>query len=223
MFLSKVQMHPGQVDPERLAAFLGKDGYGLHQLIWALFPKQPSAKRDFIYRQDDQQGWPCFYVVSARCPENMPGLFSVHTKEYNPQLRKGDRLGFSLRVNPVVTKKTENGRRMRHDVVMDAKRCLKASGADISMPEVIRDAGLAWLTSRSERCGLSFDSFLVRVEGYVQHQMIKFNGSKPIRFSSLDFDGILTVKDANTFTRMLFTGIGPAKAFGCGLMLVRRI
>ncbi len=44
-----------------------------------------------------------------------------------------------------------------------------------------------------------------------------------IRFSTLDFEGILTVENTNEFTRMLFAGIGPAKAFGCGLMLVRRI
>ncbi|MCP4115904.1 MAG: type I-E CRISPR-associated protein Cas6/Cse3/CasE [Desulfobacteraceae bacterium] len=223
MFLSKIQIRTGNIDPEKLVAFLGKDGYGLHQMIWALFPNQPDAKRDFIYRRDDKQGWPCFYVVSARRPENVQGLFSVDTKEYQPRLKEGDRLGFSLRVNPVVTKKNENGQRSRHDVVMDSKRGLKAVGSDIFMPEVIRNAGLTWLSSRSERCGFSFDSSLVTVEGYYQHQMTKSKGSKPIRFSTLDFEGIFTVENTNEFTRMLFTGIGPAKAFGCGLMLVRRI
>jgi CRISPR system Cascade subunit CasE len=39
----------------------------------------------------------------------------------------------------------------------------------------------------------------------------------------LDFEGRLKIVDADRFKQALFEGIGSAKAFGCGLMLVRRI
>jgi len=43
------------------------------------------------------------------------------------------------------------------------------------------------------------------------------------RFSSVDFLGDLEITDVEKFTKALFQGIGRAKAFGCGLMLVKRI
>lgn len=46
---------------------------------------------------------------------------------------------------------------------------------------------------------------------------------KAAGFSSLDLAGEVIVTDAGRFTRLLLEGIGPAKAFGCGLMLVRRL
>ena len=41
-------------------------------------------------------------------------------------------------------------------------------------------------------------------------------------FSTLDFDGILTVNDPAAFLLALSRGFGAAKAYGCGLMLIRR-
>ena len=114
---------------------------------------------------------------------------------------------------------------------MDAKQKIKKEegsrpgtpGIKIGMPELIRKTGLKWLASRSNACGFTFHPEQVTVEGYFQHRMAKLGKSKSISFNTLDFDGLLTVKDVPNFTRMLFTGMGPAKAFGCGLMLVRRI
>ena len=39
----------------------------------------------------------------------------------------------------------------------------------------------------------------------------------------MDFTGKLTVLDAAKFGAALTQGIGHAKAFGCGLLLVRRV
>jgi CRISPR system Cascade subunit CasE len=43
------------------------------------------------------------------------------------------------------------------------------------------------------------------------------------RFLSVELTGELTVKDPERFLAMIHKGIGPAKAFGCGLMLIRRL
>lgn len=37
------------------------------------------------------------------------------------------------------------------------------------------------------------------------------------------FDGLLRITDPDSFREALIRGIGPAKAFGCGLMLVKRV
>ena len=74
---------------------------------------------------------------------------------------------------------------------------------------------------RVEQRGAKLET--LRAEGYIQHQNHKKVQSKPIRYSTLDLAGTLTVIDPEMFLRTLYQGIGPAKAFGCGLMLVRRI
>ena len=44
-----------------------------------------------------------------------------------------------------------------------------------------------------------------------------------LRFSTVDFSAELTVIDPGKFDKALLDGIGHAKAFGCGLLLLRRI
>ena len=47
--------------------------------------------------------------------------------------------------------------------------------------------------------------------------------SRPDTFNLLDFEGVLTVVEPGLFIDALNIGIGSAKAFGCGLMMVKRI
>ena len=42
-------------------------------------------------------------------------------------------------------------------------------------------------------------------------------------FNSLDLSGEIIVVDIEKFKRLLVEGTGPAKAFGCGLMMIRRL
>ena len=54
-------------------------------------------------------------------PRN-PGLFDIETREFAPTIEKGDRLAFRLRANATVSTRAANGKRQRHDVVMNAIR-----------------------------------------------------------------------------------------------------
>ena len=52
--------------------------------------------------------------------------------------------------------------------------------------------------------------------------LVNVNGvRKPITFSEIDYEGVLTVADPAKLTAALFTGVGKARSYGCGLMLVR--
>ncbi|MBD9358284.1 type I-E CRISPR-associated protein Cas6/Cse3/CasE [Methylomonas sp. EbA] len=42
-------------------------------------------------------------------------------------------------------------------------------------------------------------------------------------FSSIDFTGQLQITDVEKFEQALFHGIGRSKAFGCGLLMIRRV
>lgn len=219
MYLTRLTLldHP---EPSAIVKRLG-DAYREHQMLWQLFDPAPDASRDFLYRRDTHRGRPRYFLLSRRPPVNPLGLWRIDPpKPFEPKLRPGQRLAFMLRVNPVITR---DGK--RHDVVMDHKR---RTGWKTLPPErrpplavLIREAGIDWLRGRASRCGFDFEEGTVRVEGYRQHHPRR--GGTPIRFSTLDFTGLLTVTDPEAFTKALHDGIGPAKAFGCGLLLVRKI
>ena len=144
-------------------------------------------------------------------------------------LEVGTRLRFDLRANPVVTH-AHDGKRGRHDVVMqEKKRLLKERGLarwqdwqDDDKPALyalVREACGAWLRSRASRLGFEVDEESLAVDGYQQHS----EKDGQLSFSTADFSGELTVIDPSAFAVALRNGIGPAKAFGCGLLLVRRL
>jgi CRISPR system Cascade subunit CasE len=44
-----------------------------------------------------------------------------------------------------------------------------------------------------------------------------------IQFTTLDFHGVLRIANPEQFLHTLFTGIGRAKGFGSGLLLIKPI
>ncbi|QBQ53750.1 type I-E CRISPR-associated protein Cas6/Cse3/CasE [Nitrosococcus wardiae] len=91
------------------------------------------------------------------------------------------------------------------------------------LPELIQSTGFNWLATRAKKLGFVVQESQVNVDGYRQYRLHKHRQSRPIRFSTLEFNGVLTVADPKRFQQTLYEGIGPAKGFGCGLLMVRRI
>lgn len=201
--------------------------YTLHQSIWQIFSDHPDRDRDFLYRIDKDGSKPVIYTVSAREPGKNKNLWFVESKVYEPKLHSGARLAFMLRVNPVVSKRNAQKKQCRHDVVMDMKMSLKEKGSSRnelpSIAAISHEAGWKWLSSRGEKNGFSVSKEQIRADGYRQEKFIKKKGGRRIQFSILDFLGKLTVTDPALFSNTLYKGIGPAKGFGCGLMLVKRV
>jgi len=226
-YFSRVSINPSAVDVKQFARLACADGYREHQQLWKLFDDDPDAKRDFLFRREQTNGWPRFFMVSGRKPEKMDSIWNIETKEYNPKIYSGEKLAFSIRVNPVVTRTDDDGKKHRHDVVMNMK---KQTGYQ-QLPEnkrppliqLAEQAGVEWLEKRAEKHGFTFDAGAVRIDAYTQNRAYKKRNKHPIRYSTLDFTGVLMVTDPGIFQTVLYQGIGPAKAFGCGLLLVRRI
>jgi CRISPR system Cascade subunit CasE len=84
-----------------------------------------------------------------------------------------------------------------------------------------------WLSDKGKKNGfiIATDERQKRLkfqaEGYRWHAMPRKGRSAG--FSSTDFEGEIKVTDPMQFVEALYNGIGSAKAFGCGLMLVKRI
>lgn len=224
MYLSKINMFDSLRGREELVR-LGRNGsYAAHQLLWKLFSE--ADEREFLFREDQGvDGLPEFYVLSRQVPDAITQLFKIQTKKFQPKIASGDRLAYTLRVNPTVCVKNESGQRLRHDVLMHAKRQAKEGGINNSLVlrEKMNQSAQAWFADerRLNRWGIQLD-MLPDVECYTQHQVTNGKGRK-IHFSSVDLQGILTVTEPQDFISTLFCGIGKAKAFGCGLMLIRRV
>jgi len=124
-------------------------------------------------------------------------------KEINLQLHDGRVLAFRLRANPTVKKDREGkkqGRRLglihEEDQRKWLERKLEAAGAALLSVNIAND--------RLMRGGL-FHSKEQRMS-----------------FLSVQFDGLLQVKDTNQLTRAMFAGFGSAKGLGFGLLSLAR-
>lgn len=222
MFFSKIRLRRN-VSPYHIFNLTKGNGYNVHQLIWNLFADTPKRQRDFLYHYESINGVPTFYAVSERKPIDTVGIWELTSKEYHPKLLAGQTLSFTVRVNPILSKRDEAGRQHRHDVVMEGKNKLKNQGNHVNETEIVQRCGVQWLRARCDGLGFNIDASMVRADGYRQHKLNKRKNDQVITFSTLDFSGILTVTEPDTFiTDCLYKGIGPAKGFGCGLMMVRR-
>lgn len=228
MFFSLITPTPGH---ERNAAHEWTGGaYLEHQWLWRFLPAPPETARQFIFRRRDVDGLPRFYVVSEHQPIAPSAHWQVQSKSYTPELVADDWLAFDLRANPVVTTRNDAGKSARHDVVMREKtRLLQArtlarwsdwTASDRpAMPDLVRQTCGQWLQARCERLGIAVDEASLRTEGYEQHR----GKDGQLRFSSIDFSGRLRVVDPDALRKALYFGVGHAKAFGCGLLLLRPI
>jgi len=94
--------------------------------------------------------------------------------------------------------------------------------------KAIVDAELEkWMIRQGEKHGFSLsrdnnNQYKLQNSAYRWHSIKSGKGIKA-GFSSVDFVGDLEVIDVEKFTKAVFGGIGRARAFGCGLMLVKRI
>lgn len=216
-YLSRARVDTAQEPGRRALLSLARGPYAEHQLLWTFWGTRPDARRDFLFRRVEG-GALTYYLLSDTAPcADVPG-WQIEAKPFEPVLRAGTRLAFDLRANPVVTRRSEDGKPRRHDVVCDA---LRAGPQDrLNRAQIEREAGLAWLARQGGRCGFHFDAADVRTGAYRQER-VRGNG-KDIRYSTLDFSGRLTVTEPVQFLAALAQGVGKAKAFGCGLLLIRR-
>jgi CRISPR system Cascade subunit CasE len=187
-----------------------------HRLIWAAFADGSERKRDFLWRQDGKRRW---LALSSRPPDDPHRLFEVESKVFAPVLQKGQRLTFVLRANAVVTRKDQDGRPKRSDIVMDRLRALPKEERARERGRLALEAGRDWLVAQGAKAGFSLDR--IEVIAYLTEKIPSYH-RKPIELGVLDLEGDLTITNPELFLRALAAGFGKAKGFGCGLMLIRR-
>ncbi|MGE0430557.1 MAG: type I-E CRISPR-associated protein Cas6/Cse3/CasE [Hydrogenophaga sp.] len=222
MFLTRVEL------PWEAA----RNPYDIHRQLWRLFPGEApeprvsgdEKKQGFLFRvESNLAGRPARLLVQSRLkPEIAPGVSLIGTREFHPNPSAGQRLAFLLTANPVKTivdveveAKPDKLRRHveRSDRHGDKTSCLPKS----RVPLVKEEEQRQWLSRKLTGAGM--------VEGVsvLPHAPTYFRkGNMGGKLVTATFEGVLNVINAECLTDLLTNGIGPAKAFGCGLLLVRR-
>lgn len=123
-----------------------------------------------------------------------------------PEFTPGQKLRFRLRAN--TTKTIRGGRDNERDAAGNLKR--------IRVPLTSDEAQLEWLERKLSASGAALEHAVLQKEGEVTGG--RRSDVTTITLYSVRFEGMLTVRDSNALAAAVTSGIGPAKAFGFGLL-----
>jgi|GEM_PF-6409013 len=182
------------------------DIYRLHQLVMTgfmqydepsrvLFRVEPEVRETFVRLLIQSHLKPSW----EQTDQWQRSIIAVQIKEFSPQFRKGTQFRFRLRANPVVKKNGKRQGLIRDEVIVE------------------------WLKSKEERIGATFPSVLSIDEGYVTGNKKVGEKIDRVNIKTVRYEGSLKVTDANKFHEAFTKCIGPAKAFGCGLISLARM
>lgn len=214
-----------EVDAEALQTNrISDDIYAWHKMLWECYPDIPDAKRDFLTRIDQLEGRFLFWILTERkplrpqwCPADGFAL-----KEVSPSFLDHRYYVFDVRANPVKTieLRDSNGNTLLRP---DGKR-KNGKRVPLCKPDELR----AWLDRKAQAGGFRIleDKPLEisrMIECYFRKKDKKTSKSHSAYHGGVQFRGTLEVFDHSKFKETYRKGIGKARAFGFGLLLLAPI
>ena len=192
---------------DALARCRFRDAYAWHQAVWGCFPGRPDADRDFLTRTDWLARGCRMYLLSlseptrpAWCPEE-----GWAVKEIVPSFLQHERYAFDLLANPTRKvasfnaegERTRNGRRL---------------------PLTDEASRLTWMQTKAGQHGFRLEGAIaVEDAGVSVFRRQERTGTH----AGVRFRGRLQVTDRERFIHAFHHGIGNAKAFGYGMLLLQ--
>lgn len=201
---------------ERDAAHLRLvDNYDWHQAAWRCFPGRDGVQRDFLTRLDRVSGGFRLMLVSPIAPQRPQWAESGEwqSREIPPEYFGKRRYRFQLRANPTKKLRTDNA---------DGTRKKNGQRVPLITPEDLA----AWLKRKGEAGGFHAHGLEPEAEepcaispAYRFHFHREKDGQRG-HHAGVDFSGTLDVTDAARFHETFRLGVGSAKAFGFGLLVI---
>lgn len=220
-----------EIDAEIARAEDILDNYAWHKRLWeGCFPDDPNAKRDFLTRIDQMEGAFRLWILAKRKPVRPewcpPAGFAL--KEIASSFLSHRYYAFDVRVNPVKTivQRGPNG----ETLLRPTGKRKNGKRVPLVKPEELR----AWLIHkgkvrcRDQKTGLDVPGgFRILEEKPLEIcPMLKSHFRKKGQtgyHGGVQFRGILEVTDSEGFVETYQSGIGSAKGFGFGLLLLAPI
>jgi len=217
ILFSKVELQPNADGSSgALVAYLARTAQSLghaHHLVWSLFGDR-NGKRSFLYRMTGSGIRQPVLLYSTEPPADTTGLWTIESKVLPLPQAAGERIAWSIRVNPVVSR---DGK--KHDVVTNARQVKLAEGWDDTARRVVPP----WLAPRLAKLGLDAPVDAMTVDATARHEFPHDRGGRPVTVRAVDVSGTATVTDPAALAAGLLGGVGSAKIYGCGLLLLRRL
>jgi CRISPR system Cascade subunit CasE len=207
-----------EVDADTAISIGATDSYGWHKRLWDCFPGESDCKRDFLTRIDPLEGSFRIWAIAHRkptrpawCPNENFAL-----KEIAPSFLSHRYYAFDLRANPIKTQ-TQRGPNGETLLRKDGKR-KQGKRVPLTRKEDLR----AWI----DRKGATKGFRILDDKPLEIGPMVVTHFSKKNQFAyhgGVQFRGVLEVTDSTQFVEAYYSGIGSAKSFGFGLLLIAPI
>ncbi len=188
-----------------------RDSYDWHQHLWHCFPGRDGATRDFLVRIDEKEETYRVLILS-RTPATRPAWCpsdNFATKPVPDTFFTQTDYAFSLMANPTkkirsnaAGERTKNGRRV---------------------PLTTREDLLAWLERKAAGSGFVVDPESTQTVPRGREYFHKDTPRTQGLHAAVEFRGRLRVTDPVAFRAAVASGIGSAKAFGFGLLVLAPI
>ncbi len=212
-YVARIILNQAEVSSKRDKIFEGFCGiYGWHKAAWQLFPDMPDDERKFLFRLDEGEDEFRLTVASKNEPRRpdwcLPGSWLC--RMLTPEYFGYKKYLFKLYVNPTRTtrKSSDQSKREkkhgRHEAIL-------------RIPEL-----RAWLVGRAEQNGFRIlEAPELDISPPVFHPLAK-NGYEGT-VVGVDFKGALEVTKRESFRAAFEKGLGRARSFGFGLLVVQPI
>jgi len=207
--------------------------YRMHATIMKAFPGQKPHFAGVLFRTEKAQN---NIMIPILVQSRVRPKWNYLIEQYRSavQLRpvkdisdlkftKGQELIFYLRANPVVTKKDNKGRLNNKGKI---KTCRLPILIESHQLEWIRKKGLCVRRDKQDGTSVSGGFNILQCLSINEPAWVhnKQGQKESIKIQTVIFQGILQVTDPDAFLQnTVIRGIGPAKAFGCGLLSLARI
>ncbi|OHV19234.1 type I-E CRISPR-associated protein Cas6/Cse3/CasE [Parafrankia soli] len=195
------------------------------RVLWRLETSQPHRAELLVLTETrpswehlvEQAGWP-----GSDQPQAM-------VRDYQPlldRLQRGREFAFRLRANPVTATRTPTkpSARQKEHLAQERPR-------GVRVPHRTAAHQLTWLLDRVERWGFTLPTSqdtgpAARLTARERLTFTKSTAGatgantsgRRVTLSTATFDGALRVTDPDQARHTLLHGVGPAKAYGCGLI-----
>ena len=187
--------------------------YLLHKKIWNLFPDKADEKRSFLFRVENQgqKGVQHILLQSSYEPQPANGELVLLNKPKKVQfdgITNGASYRFLLRANPTKRIKDSGGK--------------TTNQGRVRVPIIDESEIIAWLSRQFE--GLAeIKAVTLAQQDLLYFRKDKGNQNHVGKIQTVTYSGILTVVESESLVNKMKDGIGPAKAFGCGLLTLAKI
>lgn len=191
MFLTRIDLGKSQAASLNIA-----DAYAWHQKLWNAFPDRPEADREFLFRITGA-GMDFQVLMLSACEPTPPVWGHWQTKPVPDGFLAHRGYRFQVKANPTMRR---NSDRRRLGIFHEDKLA-------------------EWFARKADRHGFAVAPGSLVIGAPLEEFFVK--KGKRGKHIAVEFSGVLTVVDAERFAEAFASGIGSAKAFGFGMLMLQ--